>query len=750
MTWESLTALVRTVPGMPEEPALAERLYRAFKAVARPQRKEALAALLPAVAAGGQAPWLIVALAAVPRNTAHYLALLLTAGLPAGLDRTVLEPLRPLLADKRLPLDARRGAAVALLRLTRSSGRDSLQILRALTTGTGKARTLKRLRQLERKTGPLPAIRRLRARIEQRQRMRCPRCGVQLRRPDMVKHLWQEHQLVLEGQSVREPWKLIENWVQLYSVGGDATLLGRCQALAEQLEPDNGLLRVYRLFLLNQIKHAEGLQVLRDEAGRRGACLCPRCFAFVPVHEEPAVRPLNVSRGRIAAPGYSVEVADRGFVSHLEIEVPGAAVYHGPEPLWRLTRSGATLLFVGPPVGAAFLLAVVLAVLHLPPLLPVAGFLIMALGISLFVRLRWRPRTDLLDRAVHYAWTLLVPWLHRDGFSVADSEFIAGLALTSINHGRPDTRARALEQLLTVTEQAAGAPLTLPSPPTGGEGRVRAGPASHLAMLWRLATEDAVTRGHDAVRWVITQVGRCFEGKLPLAFAQHLLADWESNCWDAVSLARLRVLLCDRAFENGLEVGDLADLSRVVPALADAMLVDDEPGLEQLRLLWSLRPTRTWDACGTAVTVFELAEQPATATLLAEHPDLLLADPDKPEVYVTTRGIIFRDCLLTSLPPDHGIRRRRSVFGSGYELEIGPHRLWFSYPPDADVERLLRWLRFYFQQFLPRVPDVRGWRSPGLPRALQGRDTVTCPECRRPLLGRRGEVGAAIRPPEGE
>jgi hypothetical protein len=736
MAWETLTALVRTEPGTPEDPALAERVYRAFKGVDRDRRNDALTALAEAVAANGTASRLISALAALRRKTARYLAVLLAARLPVPLDAAVAVPLAPLLADRRIPTDARVGATAALLRVVDPAGPAVPVLLQAITRGIGKARALRRLRRLQRKTGPHSAIEQLATRLRDTLRVRCPRCGVAISRPQMAQHLWRKHQLILEGLRVREPWKLIEEWVDLSTQGGDATLLGRCQALAAQLDPANGLLRVYRMFLRKGINLDEARDTLQDDAFQRGACLCPRCFAAVSVRDEPSARPLNVSHGRIASPGYHVEVADHGFLARLEIEMPGDVVYRGPEPLWRLTRAGATLLIVGPPVVTALVVAVLLTVFHLPALVPVAVLLALALLACVFVRWRWRPRSDLLDRAIHYAWTLLVPALHEEEFSPADSEFIAGLALTSINHGEPLARARVLEHLLTVTERAV----------TAGTA-----PVAHLAVLWRLATEDALLGGHDPARWVTTQVARCFDGKLPLAFAQHLLAEWESNCWTRVNLARLRVLLCDRAFEAGFEVGDLADLGRVVPALADAMQIDDLHGLLQLRLLWSLRPTRPWDRCGEATTVFELAPEPERARkVLGEYPEVILASDGPPSAILTTRGVVFRSTLLTALPRTLGVRERRTMFGAGFELMIDQHRFWFNHDPEPVVNQLMEWLKFYFREFLPRLDEVRGWRSPGLPQALRGPETVHCPECGQALLGRRGEIGAAIRPAEGE
>src|SRR5207249_1524063 len=120
--------------------------------------------------------------------------------------------------------------------------------------------------------------------------------------------------------------------------------------------------------------------------------------------------------------------------------------------------------------------------------------------------------------------------------------FLTGLALVSINHGRADIRAEELERILDTLEQAVAA------------GRI---PLAHFAALERLTVADAVAAGRDPVPLVVEQISPCFEGRLPLAFAQWLLAEWEGSWWTAGNLTRLRVLLCDRAFAAGWEVADL-------------------------------------------------------------------------------------------------------------------------------------------------------------------------------------------------
>src|ERR1700682_1134522 len=92
--------------------------------------------------------------------------------------------------------------------------------------------------------------------------MPCPRCPAQLRRTDLVKHLWLQHHLVVFGQTVREPWQLIADWIEEYRREARPGLLLRCWELGQHLDPEQGLKRVQRLFLASGIENAEGRQAL--------------------------------------------------------------------------------------------------------------------------------------------------------------------------------------------------------------------------------------------------------------------------------------------------------------------------------------------------------------------------------------------------------------------------------------------------------------------------------------------------------
>jgi hypothetical protein len=382
----------------------------------------------------------------------------------------------------------------------------------------------------------------------------------------------------------------------------------------------------------------------------------------------------------------------------------------------------------GPPVFAACLLAWLLPFADARPWVP--RLLLAALAAAVGVLAWWRWRPGPLDRAVDHAWRLLPPRLFATGFARHEAEFLAGLALSSVGRGRPEARVAAVEPVLIVLEKAVAA---------------NACPVAFLAAVRRLAIEDAAATGEDPIALVAAQVGRCFEAELPLIFAEHLLAGWKSTWWTAANLARLRVLLCDRAFEAGLEVRDLREASRSAPALGSVLEGGGADHLARLRLLWSLRPRRPWGRWSDASTVFELAADPEPSrNLLGDYPDLLLADLKLPAVLVCGGGVVFQAARFTEPPRLLEVKARRTFEGMDFELVVGDLRLQFITDPTPLVKRLEYWFRYQFGEFLPQVDAVYDWQAPGQARKMRLREAVRCPECRRPVLARIGAVGRPL------
>jgi hypothetical protein len=742
--WTTLEIIAREELQEGADALLAGRLGQALSAVAPERRGQVVVSAAEAIGAAGSATRLALALATASQEpqapwALAYLALELGIRVPVPLDADILAVLRPLLATKEVPPDVRLAAAAVFLRTTGKVGRAANEVLDALVGKTGKARAIERLRELERRVGKSANIDELCAHLEEQVRMVCPRCRVQLRRPAMREHLWQEHRLVLDGRRVREPWRLIEEWLVDYRMEPDAGLLDRCRELAQRVDAAGGLLQLSRLILAQGIDHPEARRDLLAEGRRQRACLCPHCYTLVPPREEPPPAELSVWHGRLSARGYRVEVSETGLVPRLEMETPRRVVFRGPEPPWRLSRKGAFLILAGIPALAALCLSVLLPALGIPALLPVMAALALTLGLSFFAALGWREAWPPLDRAVDFAWQMLVPQLHTPDFSIEDSAFASGLALASAGRGQRLLREENLKQLRRQTEAAVLSSF---------------GPVRHLAAFWRLTIEDMARADLDPLPVVAGQIGRCFDGKLPFTYAGQLFDRWQAPWWSAGNLARLRVLLCDRAFEAGLEVQDLVEIGRVTPPLAAALKSEDAAGLAHLRLLWSLRPSRPWDRFGKAISVFDLAGDPDTGrNRLDRFPDLLLAIEETPAMLICVRGIAFQDHSFTKPPRTVEVVSHEVLGDSGFDLVLDDRRFPFSSDPEEVARRLERLFRYFFHDFRSQVPAVLRWRSPAVSRTLRVQNAVPCPECKQPTVVRLGEVGiplevaADIEPP---
>lgn len=743
--WRILSAIAVEEHGSRADNFLALTLGQLLTRVAS-ERRSAVIDSLGALIGRDGAAGLALILASDAEIFARQLALLVLANLPQPIDSALLAPLRGLLLDRRLPIEAQFAALAPVLRALGEDGSLAEELLRTLVSGRGKAKSIERLRRFERFAGPHPAIDALCDKLEDRLRMSCPRCDRELRRPAMIEHLWDEHRLVLDGRRVREPWPLIEEWVDRYRGSSESQWLDRCRALVQQLDTGEDLRRFHRLLLTRGIADAEARRALTEEAARQHAACCPWCYGLVPVPREVPPLHLNPYRGRLSAGGYRAEVSERGLLTSLEIVTPVRSIYRGRErgQLW--TRRGAMIVFVGPIIILALLWAFGIFDAGIQPIFPVLALLMLALTVHLLTHWLWRPRVPAIVRARNYAWTMLAPRLHADGYSLEDSAFLAGLANMSGADGYEPLRASLLPDLVKRTENALAMGLA---------------PPGHLAALRRLMVEDAVTRSADPVPLIVDLLARCFEGRFSLRFADHLLAGWEMDpqaatpaWWTLGNRIRLRILLCDRAFEAGFEVRNLLDAGQNAPALGRVLGTDNVANLAALRLLWSLRPTRPWDRCGDPLTVFDLAIDPQRTELLERFPDLLLwqiepdwlvaargdTEPKPARILFCLRGISLQGVLFTEAPRVVEVNARWRY----NDLILGEERFRSSGPLDMLALRMERWFRYGFSDFLPALPRVEKWQAPDRLAILRAWGAVSCPECHRQLLPQVCQIGIAL------
>jgi hypothetical protein len=659
----------------------------------------------------------------------RHLALEIAARLPVPVSTSMLEVVQPLLADKQVPRDVRQNAVAALLRTTGKTGPATRDLLTAFVAKTGKLRAIDKLHLLEQAVGQVPEIDALVTKLEDQVRMNCPRCSIELRRFQMVPHLWDRHRLVLEGRRVRDPWRVMEDWLEDYRLERDGAVLDRCRDLALKLDPHQGIRNVQRLLLRHGIEDREALAALLGQARSKRACLCPHCYGLIPVQEPAMPGPLKFTEDGLHGAGYRIEVNENKLFPGLAIEGPEGDIFTGREPGRFLTRNGALALLVGPLMLLAFLVTEFLTGQRLPLYLVI----VLAFGVGLFlgglIYLLWPVGLNRRDRLVDWAWAKLVPQLEQEGLNKAEADFVAGLALVSGGLGSPARRREPMSAARDSLDTQAHKDQDM---------------IGHLAALWRLSIQDQAMEGNDPLPLILEQVGQCFSGKLPLIYAGFLLDSLPepgtTEWWSKGDWHRLQVLLCELAFAAGLELSDLIDVCRSQRVLGNILGLEEVDNLAQRRLLWSMRSSRPWERFAKAPTVFEVAANPRTGgKLLARIPDLLLAVEGTP-LFVSGRGLWFEDTWFTAMPTAIEVRARKYDF----ELIIGPHHFNYHENPDPLAGRLEKWFRYYFRDFLPQVAAVHSWRSPDVGKKLQAKNGVSCPDCKKKILTRQGDVGITL------
>jgi hypothetical protein len=701
------------------------------------KRRRAIVGLTKVAAAGGRGAALLPLFAYPSKNASwqrlgQRVALELAARLPPPVGAEVLELVKPLVAARDLPIKRRMRATLGLLRTTGRSGPAAVELLRSYVSRAGKLRGLERLQELEHRFGQAPALDVVTQELEDEVRMSCPRCPTQLRRKDMVRHLWDRHRLVLDGQRVRDPWRVLEDWAVDYQLEKDPELLQRCRDLARRADADDGIARLNRLLLGHGVRDREVLGPLADRARREQASLCPHCFRSVPATEAPAPEPLQLGEQHLEGQGYRLDLSERGLVPTLRIETPSEILYAGREPHRRLTRLGGLVLLVAPLIaGSYFFLDWLTGGAFAVPLL-----VAVAAGVGLILTgllvLCWPAPAPAHDRLVQAAWEMLVPELlaapGRAGW-----KFLHGLA--ALTAGDDDNRPRpaVLVECLETAERYAGA---------------EPHAARCLAMLCRLYI-DALRGGRrDAVGFVADRVADGLRGEVSLLSAATLLEEFcypRRGDWRRDELARLQVLVAARAFEQGLTVDDLSDLGRAFPAAEEALRLDDRWRWGQLELLWSLRDRRPWEWAGQAATVFELVAGPGhdVDALLEDHPDVLLS-VRRGRLLVTTRGVWVQGECISALPDGVAVRVEQYYSDTAAEVRVGPHRLTIDGDVRKQVDELEDWLRFYFEDFLPKLPTTRRPPSDAARQLWQAHKTA-CPGCGKGLVPCLGDLGIAVR-----
>jgi hypothetical protein len=731
--WQQLRETVADRDPKGADRTLVGWLYQHLRARTVDERPAAVAGLAEALASGG-AEALLPILVKPSKHAAwevigRRLALELSARLPAPVPDAVIDAVKPLLADSELPRKVRQRSVLALLRTTGRAGLAAKRLLTAYVAGAGKLRAIKRLHLLEQRFGQAPAIDELTRELEDQVRMSCPRCPTQLRKKEMVRHLWDRHRLVLDGQRVREPWRVLEDWAVDYGLEKDPELLRRCQELARQVDPEGGLTRLHQLMLRRGMQDREIIAALAIQARARQASLCPYCFNFVRTEEAEPPEPLTMAHGVLEGFGYRVDVSTGGIVPTVRIETPIDVIYDGREPGSWLTRLGGLLFFVAPTVVLLFGVFNCIVGWNIVLVLMLAWGAGMVLA-GLFYAL-WPAPAPNAVRLLSAAWDELVPQIIPDLPDRAALSFLHGLAHLGNESGRHRPRMAALVDCSDAVAAASkGDTLS----------------AMCLAELSRLHISALRDAGQDGIGILADRLADCFRGKTSPRLFSLLLEEVHAarKEWGRGALRRLQVLLAGRAFEERLSADDVLELARVFPIARDVLGLEDRWRWIQLELLWSMHARRAWESAGRAGSVFTLAESgQAVEALLDEHPNLLLS-VRKDDLHVTSRGVWVLGQYITARPEERDILWEWSAADQAYVVEIGSHRLRTAEKPRDLVAALKTWLRFYFTDFVPRLPTARRPASPAAQTMWHGLRTG-CPECGKPLVPCVGEVGIGLR-----
>jgi hypothetical protein len=744
--WQQLETIAAEEYGDGAEAYLASRLTQKLQRVSGETRFYVAAAIGEAVAAGDRprAYRLATALASQPESDREVesilLAMEITGHLPAPLDSALgfvlASAVRARLGVRRTPSHARLRAAAQLLRSTGGDKAQADAILQALLGGYSKAKALRRLQKLEELAGGLPEIEQFRNAIQDQMRMSCPRCAAELRRVEMVKHLWDEHRLVLDGKRVREPWRVIEDWLEDYRVEGYAEILQRCWSLARRMDPAGGPPRLQRLMLQHGIEDIQARNQLLAQARQQRSSLCPHCFALVPLPPRPAWLRLDGDHDLLEGGGYRVEVFDGGIVPRLEIETPAGPVFDDREPGRRLTRSGACLLLGGP------LLLLTALLLFVPVELPIANGLLAALsgGIALVVFgmifLAGDASQGPLERVIDHAWQELVPRLLARRPTAQDLDFIAALAQLSPGQGDAAGREPVVDDTRKSLEDAVAA---------------NRAPAEYLGAVWHLAIEDYDPKLQDVAMLQADQVARSLEGNLPLGFVTELLAQLDDAPITVAAHRRLQILICRRAYRAGLEVPDLRDLATANKALAKVIEPKNLDYLAHLKLLHELQGSNPWSRLGGATSILELVDRrQAALELLDKVPDLMLKVEMEQPLYLCAGGVIFRDTWIYEMPQVIDVIARSFYEEGGFNLTIGSRIFWFEMDPMVLATELEKWLSFYFKELCPQLTAL--YERPRSPRMHQllAKNGTRCRECRRRVIPVESSVGITDFAPRRE
>lgn len=650
----------------------------------------------------------------------HRLALLFVARMPMPIPTGLLLLSAPLLQARDASPQIRINVAGRLIESLPDRPESIGPIVRALTAGLGKTRTLERLIHLQSRVEKSATLDQLVEEAERTTRLRCPKCSARLSRAALIRHLWKKHRLVYEGGGAREPGPVVEKAVADFSESRDLAALDRVYSVTERMYDDVEPKQIHQAILTRLGPSVADAESLAKAAAEDTCGLCPACYCSVPPSIPTLAEPLALADGRLVGEGYRVEALRR----KIAITYADGSTERLPDPSDQSNAREFAAKVGGGFAGVALLLA---GVLPTKPLLPTVGVTLLGIGAyaGLLFRERKVPKPDL--RAVNACWNELAPGIGRSPRAI---RFLTRLCRTSLGQGDPEERSKVLWELV---EHAAV---------LAEKGATQ---TQLLASARLLQAHDSSRIGKEWINQLLAVWEPFFRGEASPVYAEavaEILLNAEQ--YSDRDSARMRVQLPSVAFEAGLNPAGLKALAEQCPNFG-RLLAGNSDWFDLLFELWKMKNTRPWEnAIGPAQSVFDLTRKGSGARTLLSFPDTLLVAefPELGEVLIGRRGVTVGDC--TAADPDAVVAVEPAKKGA-FILVFGPHRIAVEEKvTEKTVRGLKAWLKFRAERLMPAMGRSATAAVPDRVRQLMEPIAIDCPMCRTRSLVRAGEVGRPV------
>ena len=657
-------------------------------------------------------------------------ALEFVARMPDPVPKGVMLLAAQQLPDRANPLPLRLAVAGKLL----ASLPDTVQavgpIVRSITAGLSRSRTLERMLQLQSRVDRSATLDEMVRTSEARVKLKCPKCRAKLTRPEFIVHLWSKHRMIFERGQALEPAGVVEAIVERAASGRSAALPEEAFRATANFFPDSAPLQVLQAVAARQRSTASVPLPLADAAGDADHSLCPVCLAPQPDPIRPLPPPLALGSNRIAGDGFAVRVRETASSQIVEVQTPDSARTIPAGTHRRFGPRGLAVL-IALPFFAAFLVADWIVPFRIAPPFGVAVFLAL-LGWGLYAAVRATrpvpPTAAVLS--VDIAWREIAENLAPTDATV---RFLTRLGLASFGKGTCAERAGTLRHLIDATSARAD----------GNPAFVQL-----LAAALALQVADGADLGKDRVNGLARLFEGVWQGERSVESAEYL-AEIASNrmVLGSGEARRLALLLMASAFDSGLLPQDLLALFPYLPWLRMAMGMPTPLRLQVACAVWRGKNSEPWSNAGPAVTLFELAKKAPAASrkILVSCPDALLklmlpeaVQRTLGDVLLTPRGLMIGSALLTD--PDIIMDLGRSPRGSGWVLKLGREIIALDRKlPGEMIPVFAAWLRYRVDKLIP-LAETLTRSNPVRVRVLLGPLVSACALCGAESIGRTGKV----------